>query len=423
MPARISAPRGARDLLPEETAGWNRLEALARDLAARYAFERIDTPLFERVELFARGLGESSDAVEKEMFRVSGAAGSEEERAEWALRPEPTAGIVRAFVEHGMHVRPGPLRLWMLGPMFRYDRPQAGRYRQFTQWDVEVIGDHGPMVDAEIIELAHRYLAEAGVRGAVAHVNSIGDAACRPAYRQALVDYFAAREDRLTDDSRRRLRTNPLRVLDDRHLDPELAAGAPRSLDHLCDACAEHFAAVRSLLDELGLAYEIDHRLVRGLDYYTRTTFEFFIAGREGQQQALAGGGRYDGLAELLGGRPTPGIGFGLGIDRVLLAAEEQGVAPAPQQPLVAVVSADPAGFGERLRVASVLRQAGLRVRPDGSRRKLGKQLESAAKAGAGWAVIVGDELAKGRVVVRNLDSGEQRETPLEAAAGEISRP
>ena len=420
MPARITAPRGTRDLLPEESAGFARLEALASDLSARYAFDRIDTPLFERVELFARGLGESSDAVEKEMFRVSGAAGSEEERAEWALRPEPTAGIVRAFVEHGMHVRPGPLRLWMLGPMFRYDRPQAGRYRQFTQWDVEVIGDPGPMVDAELIELAHRFLAEAGVRGAVAHLNSIGDAACRPAYRQALLEYFGAHEDRLTDDSRRRLRVNPLRVLDDRNLDPDLAAGAPRSADHLCAECAEHFAAARAMLDELGVAYELDHRLVRGLDYYTRTTFEFFVAGREGQQQALAGGGRYDGLAELLGGRPTPGIGFGLGIDRVLLAAEEQGVTAPVAAPLVAVVSADPEAFAERLRVVSVLREAGLRVRPDGSSRKLGKQLESAAKAGAGWAVIVGQELDAGRVVLRDLAAGEQRETLLRDVATQV---
>jgi histidyl-tRNA synthetase len=420
MPARIAAPRGTRDLLPEESPGWNRLEEQARDLSARYAFERIDTPLFERVELFARGLGESSDAVEKEMFRVSGAAGSEEDRAEWALRPEPTAGIVRAFVEHGMHVRPGPLRLWMLGPMFRYDRPQAGRYRQFTQWDVEVVGDPGPMVDAELIELAHRFLAEAGIRGAVAHVNSIGDSACRPAYRQALLDYFSTREDRLTDDSRRRLRVNPLRVLDDRHLDTELAAGAPRSLDHLCDACAEHFGRVRALLDELGLAYEIDHRLVRGLDYYTRTTFEFFVAGREGQQQALAGGGRYDGLAELLGGRPTPGIGFGLGIDRVLLAAEEQGVDAAPEAPLLAVVSSDPEALGERLRVASVLRESGLRVRPDGSPRKLGKQLESAAKAGARWAVILAEASAAGSVILRDLAGGDQQEVPLSAVGDAV---
>jgi histidyl-tRNA synthetase len=419
MARRISAPRGARDLLPEEGAAWLRMETLARDLSERYAFERVDTPLFERIELFARGLGESSDAVEKEMFRVSGASGSEEQRAEWALRPEPTAGIVRAFVEHGMHVRPGPLRLWLLGPMFRYARPQAGRYRQFTQWDVEVLGDPGPMVDVELIELAHRFLTEAGIRDAVAHLNSIGDEACRPGYRQALIDYFGPHQDRLTDDSRRRLQVNPLRVLDDKLLEPDLAAGAPRSIDHLCEPCADHFAAVRSLLDALGVRYVLDSAIVRGLDYYTRTTFEFFVAGREGQQQSLVGGGRYDGLAELLGGRPTPGIGFGLGIDRVMLAAEEQGIAFG-SRPLVAVVSADPDALEPRLRVAGVLRDAGLQVRPDGSARKLGRQLESAAKVGARWAVIVGEELERGVVVLRDLSSGEQRDMPLDQLAATI---
>ena len=209
MSRPVAAPRGTRDLLPEESRAWSRVEGIAIDLAERYAFERVDIPLFERVELFARGLGESSDAVEKEMFRVSGAAGSDEARAEWALRPEPTAGIVRAYVEHGMHVRPGPLRFWMLGPMFRYDRPQAGRYRQFTQWDVEVLGDAGPMVDAELIELGHRFFAEAGVNDVVCHLNSIGDATCRPAFRDALIAYFGANEARLSDDSRRRLRDQP----------------------------------------------------------------------------------------------------------------------------------------------------------------------------------------------------------------------
>jgi histidyl-tRNA synthetase len=416
----IGAPRGTRDVLPEQTPAWDRVEAVARDLARRYAFDRIEIPLFERVELFARGLGESSDAVEKEMFRVGGARGSDEEQAEWALRPEPTAGIVRAFIEHGMHVRPGPLRLTMIGPMFRYDRPQAGRYRQFSQWDVEVLGDAGPAVDAELVELAMRFYAEVGLSDVVAHVNSIGDATCRPVYRQALVEYFTAQADRLTDDSRRRLQVNPLRVLDDKELAPDLVDGAPRSSDHLCDECRAHFRGVLDLLDALGVRHVVDHRLVRGLDYYTRTAFEFVIAGREGQQQALGGGGRYDGLAELLGGRSTPGIGFGIGLDRTVLAMEEQRVAlPAPG-PVVAVLGTGD-DLADRLRVAATLRDAGLAVRPDGSSRKLGKQLESAAKLGARWAAIVGEELSEGRIGLKDLTTGEQETVALSEAASRIS--
>ena len=419
MARPIGAPRGTRDLLPEEAARWNAAESVARELSERFAFTRMETPLFERVDLFARGLGESSDAVEKEMFRVSGARGSDEERAEWALRPEPTAGIVRAYVEHGMQVRPGPLRVWMLGPMFRYDRPQAGRYRQFTQWDVEVIGDPGPMVDAELIELAQSYFAAIGIRDVVAHVNSIGDAACRPRFRAALLDYFTPHAARLSEDSRRRLQVNPLRVLDDKSLDPELAAGAPRSLDLLCDPCREHFAEVLALLDARGLRYQVDHRLVRGLDYYTRTTFELFVAGREGQQQALGGGGRYDGLAELLGGRPTPGIGFGIGIDRTVLVAEEQEIPAPAMPPVVAVISPHADDLATRLEVAAVLRTAGIAVRPDGSTRKLGRQLETAAKVGARWAVIVQGG-AGAPLVLRDLESGEQRELQLSEVSAAI---
>ncbi len=416
----LGAPRGTRDLLPEDAPGWNTAERLARELAERWGFERIDTPLFERVELFARGLGESSDAVEKEMFLVSGAAGSAEEQAEWALRPEPTAGIVRAYLEHGLQVRPGPLRLSMLGPMFRYDRPQAGRFRQFVQWDVEVLGDPGPMVDVELLELAHEYFAAVGIHGVVAHVNSIGDATCRPRFRKALIDYFAPHETRLSPDSRRRLRVNPLRVLDDKLLDPELAAGAPRAIDLLCDACRDHFDAVVALLDARGLRYAIDHRLVRGLDYYTRTTFELFVAGREGQQQALGGGGRYDGLVELLGGRPTPGIGFGIGIDRTVLAAEEQEVPRAPATPLVAVISPHPDDFAVRLQVAGVLRAAGIPVRPDGSSRKLKRQLETASKVGARWALIVQGS-ADDPLVLRDLASGVQQEVGLSGVAAVLA--
>jgi histidyl-tRNA synthetase len=413
----IRAPRGTRDRLPEEAAAWARAETLAADLATRYGFERIDTPLFERTDLFVRGLGEGSDAVAKEMFRVSGAAGSEDEEPAWALRPEPTAGIVRAYLEHGMHVRAGPLRVWLAGAMFRYDRPQAGRYRQFTQWDVEVIGDPGPAVDAELIELAVRYCAEVGLSGASVHLNSIGDATCRPAYRAALVEYFEPRRASLSEDGRRRLDTNPLRVLDDRTLDPDLAAGAPKSVDHLCEACRTHFAAVTSFLDRLGVTYELDHRLVRGLDYYTRTTFEVFPAERSGSQDALVGGGRYDGLAEVLGGPPTPCIGFGLGLDRVVLAMAEQGVPGQPAPALVVVVGTQADDVAERLIVAGALRDAGLRVRCDGSSRKLGRQLESASRLGARWAVIVGEELTRGAVILRDLADGTQDETLLNEVA------
>ena len=416
MPQQIAAPRGTRDLLPEQAPAWEVVEGVARHLSHGYAFERIDVPLFERIELWARGAGETSDVVEKQMFRVAGPQGSEEESAPWALRPEPTASVVRAYVEHGMHVRPGPLRLALIGPMFRYDRPQAGRYRQFTQWDVEVIGDPGPMVDAELVELAHRFFREVGLDDVVAHVNSIGDDACRPGYRAALIAYFSQHEARLTDDSRRRLSVNPLRVLDDKELAPDLAEGAPRSADYLCEDCREHFRAVLNLLDAMGLRYVVDHRLVRGLDYYTRTTFEFFVAGSEGQQQALGAGGRYDGLVKLLGGRATPGIGFGIGLDRTVLALAEHGAAEAVRMltaPIVAVVGTGD-DHADRLRVASVLRDGGLAVRTDGSTRKLGKQIESAAKAGAAHAVIVGEELASGSVLVKALESGEQSTVALD---------
>lgn len=393
------------------------MEAVAVDLSSRYGFERVDTPLFEATELFVRGLGEGSDAVAKEMFRVTGAAGSDEEQAAWALRPEPTAGIVRAYLEHGLHVRPGPMRVWMLGPMFRYDRPQAGRFRQFTQWDVEVIGDPGPGVDAELIELTARFCGQVGLDDVEIHLNSIGDETCRPGYRAALVEYFTPHRDALGEDGRRRLEANPLRVLDDRTLDPDLAAAAPRSVDHLCDACRAHFTGVTGLLERLGIHYQLDHRLVRGLDYYTRTTFEVFPSGKSGSQDALAGGGRYDGLVELLGGPPTAGIGFGVGMDRVVLATVQRGVPGEPGPALVAVVGTQPDDVAERLLVAGALREGGLRVRTDGSDRKLGRQLEAAAKVGARWAVIVGEELTRGAVVLRDLADGSQQEIPLDQVA------
>jgi histidyl-tRNA synthetase len=419
--ATFRAPRGTRDLLPDERAVFERLMRTAADLAARYGYRAIETPLFEQAAVFERGIGEVTDVVEKELFRI---APRSEESESWALRPEPTAGIVRAYVQHGLQTWPQPVKLTTTGPMFRYDRPQAGRYRQFWQFDVEAIGDPGPGVDAEIIELGLRFYREVGVDGVEVLLNSIGDPTCRPAYMGELTAYYRRHTAALPPGELDRLERNVLRLLDSK--DPamaELNQAAPRITDRLCEACAAHLEAVKAHLAALGIPFRIEPGLVRGLDYYTRTAFEFYVAGREGQQQALGGGGRYDGLVELLGGRPTPGIGFGLGLDRVALVLEEQGsVASGEPGPLAVVVGADPEDTATRLRVATDLRAARLRVRADLGRRKLGRQLEAAGRDGAHFAVILGDELAAGQVQLRDLLAGTQRPVALDDLARELAR-
>jgi histidyl-tRNA synthetase len=415
------APRGTRDLLPPETATWTRLERLAADLAARYGYRRIETPMFELVDVFERGVGEVTDIVEKELFRL---APRTEESEAWALRPEPTAGIARAYVQHGMQTWPQPVKLTETGPMFRYDRPQAGRYRQFWQFDIEAIGDPGPAIDAEIVELGARFYRLAGLDGVEVHINSIGDPACRPAYVAELTTYYRGHLDALPELEKGRLERNVLRLLDSK--DPAMAAlnaDAPKITDRLCDACAEHFTGVRTHLEALGVPYRLEPGLVRGLDYYTRTAFEYYVAGREGQQQAIGGGGRYDGLVELLGGRPTPGIGFGVGIDRLILALAESGVATtAETTPTAVVVGADPEDTVGRLKVATDLRAAGIAARAELGRRKLGRQLESAARDHAHFAVILGDELAQGEVGLRDLPAGTQKLVAIGDLAREIER-
>ena len=416
------APRGTRDLLPDDRAVFDRLQRTATSLTSRYGYRPIETPLLEQAAVFERGIGEVTDVVEKELFRI---APRSEESESWALRPEPTAGIVRAYVQHGMQTWPQPVKLTTTGPMFRYDRPQAGRYRQFWQFDVEAIGDAGPAVDAEIIELGHRFYTEAGVRGVEVLVNSIGDPACRPAYIERLTDYYRGHAPALPPTELDRLERNALRLLDSK--DPAMVglnAGAPRITDHLCAACAAHFEDVKAHLDALHVPFRVAPGLVRGLDYYTRTAFEYYVAGREGQQQALGGGGRYDGLVALLGGKPTPGIGFGLGLDRVALVLAEQagGTVPAETGPLAVVVGADPDDTISRLRIATDLRTAGLRARADLARRKLGRQLEAAGKDGAHFAVILGDELEAGQVQMRDLLAGTQRLVPIGDLARELAR-
>jgi histidyl-tRNA synthetase len=415
------APRGTRDLLPPDRVALARLEQLAADLAARYGYHPIETPLFEQAAVFERGIGAVTDVVEKELFLLQP---REEDGERWALRPEPTAGIVRAYVQHGMQTWPQPVKLTMTGQMFRYDRPQAGRYRSFWQFDVEAIGDAGPAIDAEIIELAARFYRAAGLQDVTIYLNSIGDAACRPAYIAELAAYYRAHLAELPPFERGRLERAPLRLLDSKdERVVALNAAAPMITDRLCDACAAHFTAVRSHLDAVGVRYTLNPNLVRGLDYYTRTAFECYPAGIEGQQSAIGGGGRYDGLVELLGGRPTPGIGFGLGLDRVLLALDQAGVERVPEpSPVAVVVGSDAADTVTRLRIATELRAAGLAARAELGARKLGKQLEAAARDGAHFAVIIGDELASGQVQLRDLEAGTQRAVSVASLARELER-
>jgi len=420
MPA-YRAPRGTRDLLPADRVALARLERLAADLAARYGYHPIETPLFEQAAVFERGIGAVTDVVEKELFLL---APREEDGERWALRPEPTAGIVRAYVQHGMQTWPQPVKLTMTGQMFRYDRPQAGRYRSFWQFDVEAIGDPGPAVDAEIIELASRFYAATGLVDVTIYLNSIGDAACRPAYVAELAAFYREHVGELPALEKARLERAPLRLLDSKDARVvALNATAPKITERLCDACAAHFASVRAHLDAVGVRYVLNPYLVRGLDYYTRTAFEVYPAGDEGQQSALGGGGRYDGLVELLGGRPTPGIGFGLGLDRILLALDKAGVEREGEPaPVAVVVGSDPADTVTRLRIATDLRAAGLAARAELGQRKLGKQLEAAARDGAHFAVIIGDELAGGHVQLRDLEAGTQRAVEVAGLARELQR-
>ena len=422
--SKFQAPRGTRDLLPPERAVFLRLEQAARDLAMRYGYAPIETPSFEVSAVYERGVGEATDVVEKELFRVQAGRG-ESERERWALRPEPTAGIVRAYVQHGMRTWPQPVKLTLSGPMFRYDRPQAGRYRQFWQFDVEAIGDAGPAIDAEIIELAMTFFDTVGLGDVELLVNSIGDGTCRPAYVEALRGYFARRADDLPELERARLDANPLRLLDskDERMQPLIEA-APTITAHLCDACRAHFDGLLEHLAAVSIEPTIAPSLVRGLDYYTRTAFEFYRAGAHGQQQALGGGGRYDGLVELLGGQPTPGIGFGIGLDRVAIALEEAHVKPAAEgwRPVVVVVGTDPEDTVVRLQLATELRGAGLSCRADLTSRRLGKQLDGAARAGAHFAVICGDELEAGHVLVKDLDAGTQRQVAVTELARDLAR-
>jgi len=397
MSAKLQAPRGTYDVLPDDAARRDVVEAAARRILGAAGYRRIETPAFEATELFARGVGASTDIVQKEMYTFEDGSGRS-----LTLRPEGTAPVCRAYIEHGMQKLPQPVKLWYLSSFFRYERAQAGRQRQFWQVGTEAIGSVDPALDAESIVLLAELLDALGVRDVRLRLGSLGTAQTRAAYREELQGYLRAHADRLSEEVRARIDQNPLRAFDADHPGTrEVMVGAPRLLDRLSDEDAEHFAAVRALLDGAGLTYEVDPTLVRGLDYYARTVFEF-ASDALGAQSGVGGGGRYDGLIEQLGGPPAPGVGWAAGIERILLAAGEH-AAPPPVVDLF-VAYADPPGRAAGFQIAHEARRAGLAAHLELAGRSLKGQLKQADRIGARFVAILGEEGA----TVKDMESGEQ---------------
>ena len=399
----IKAARGVRDILPATIPLWRQAEQGAADVARRFGYQEIATPVIEQVELIQR-VGEDTDAVAKELYRLE-KRGSQD----LALRPEATAGVVRAYFEGGLNQGPQPSRLYLIGPMFRHDKPQKGRYRQFSQFNVEVIGGASPGFDAEVIELAGSWLDEVGVRDVRLELNSIGDAKCRPAYLDRLKDYYRPLKSRLHADSQLRLERNPLRLLDSKvGQDQPFKSAAPKITDHLCADCAAHWALVRRLLDAAGIEYEHNPYLVRGLDYYTRTVFEFYPGGARGQQDALASGGRYDGLAEAEGWPSTPGVGFAGGLDRVieLMAVKGEPVGTRPAADVMVLPDGDLAvEAAEVARICRSVRSTAVDYEP----KSLAAKMRSANKLGVKFVVLLSPADAAQRTArLRDMSSGEQ---------------
>ena len=412
-------PRGTQDILPPSSGALESLAADAAALARRFGFRRVETPAFEHTELFARGVGEASDIVAKEMYTFEDKGGRS-----LTLRPEGTAPVVRAFLANRQHL-PIPFKAYYVVPMFRHERPQAGRMRQHTQFGVEIIGSASFLADVEVVTVGYRYLTGRGVARFDLHLNSIGDENCRPAYREVLIDFLKGRVDQLCQDSKERMLSNPLRVLDCKVEGCRKATeDAPRILDYLDDDCREHFDAVRAGLDEEGIPYVLDHRLVRGLDYYTRTAFEFVSDLLGPTQSTLCGGGRYDGLAEVLGGEPTPGIGFGLGLERLLLVMEREDLPPpAPERLAVFLVALGAAPAKEARALLRALREQGLPADASLEDRPLKAQLRMADRAGAMYAAILGEqELADGMITLRRMEDGHQEVVKLSEVTSWLRR-
>jgi histidyl-tRNA synthetase len=414
-----SAPRGTQDILPEDQPYWRYIQERIHGIVQLYGYEQLDTPIFEDTALFEHGVGETTDIVEKEMYSFLDKGGDP-----ITLRPEFTAGVVRAYLEHGMHVLPQPVKMYSLGPVFRYERPQAGRYRQHHQFNLEAIGEQDPAVDLEVMSVAWHLYEALGFKGLSFQLNSIGCPKCRPDFLEVLVAYYQGRMDDICDDCRRRLERNPLRLLDckSESCQPIIDA-APNMREHLCDECAEHFQTLLGYLDALGRPYTLSHRLVRGLDYYTKTVFEVWAEGI-GAQNAVCGGGRYDGLAEVLGGPPTPGVGFASGLERIVLTMKQQEVqVPTLPSPQVFIAHMDEQTKLMGLKLVGGLRAVGVGALISFSDRSLKSQLRQADKEGVAFTLIVGQREAEaGQVTVRDMAEGEQYPVALEDVPGWLSQ-
>jgi len=416
------APKGTTDMLPATARAWEHLTRTAQEMFARYGYEPVYTPLFEHTEVFTRGIGEATDIVSKEMYTFEDRSGRS-----LTLRPEGTASVVRSALEHTLVPQGSSIKLYYSGPMFRYERPQKGRMRQFWQIGIEILGAAEPSADAEVIVALWRFYEAVGIPASNMRllVNSMGDEACRPAYRMKVAGYIREHADALCGECNRRADTNPLRAFDCKN--PaciDVMAGAPLLRDELCEPCAAHYAEVKSRLDALGIPYVEEPKLVRGLDYYTRTVFEVQADAGLGSQNAIGGGGRYDRLMEEYGGKPTPGLGFALGFERTLLAMEAAGaVVPAPPLAEVYVARVDATVAAEVFAIASELRDAGVATELDHVGRSLKSQFKQADRLGARAVAVVGpDELATGQVTLRDMETKEETRVALADLAGAVRR-
>lgn len=413
----ISIPKGTKDMLPRDAAAWHYVEQKARETAALFSFREIRTPMFEHTELFTRGVGETTDIVTKEMYTFEDKGGRS-----MTLRPEGTAGVARAFIENGLGQDVMPMKAYYLASVFRYERPQSGRLREHHQFGVELYGSSSPYADAEVISLAHTFLSSVGIGGLTLHLNSIGCKECRPKFNAALRGYIGDNLDRMCGKCRERFDKNPLRILDCKEEKcREIVKAAPSITDFLCDDCRAHFEQLQGILERQGVPFVVDPSVVRGLDYYTRTVFEF-VSEDIGAQGTVCGGGRYDGLVEEVGGKSTPAVGFGLGLERLLLVLQNTGRLDAPRER--ADVYLAPLGeraAGEVPAIASGLRRAGVSADYDMMGRGVKAQMKYADKSGARFVVVIGDnELESGIAVLKNMDTGEERSVALGDIAGAL---